>query len=318
MLKETTPVQGTAVRERRRWNPTLFASAVPIGALLPGKGEPGRFLFWDFTYHDAFHLRDDGSRLPVAFCHWHPHFEIFFIRKGSGLLRFDTEVVEVKPRMLVIVRPGDIHCWLKTDHVEGTLLTVSEPFSSQLEFSGAFDDAEALYRAHSSRTIELGPIEANLIESAFQAIACEPDALAFQRPDLIRALLLVILGSAKGAAGPRGRQQAGSSRSPLTLRFERALLSEFPRLTSVKEMAEFLGTSRSYLHRTVMRDLGTSPSDLIRERTLYESKRMLLQTGRSLGEVAQALRFTSASGFASFFRRHTRLSPRSFRSHSSA
>jgi AraC family transcriptional regulator, transcriptional activator of pobA len=316
MLEGSSPVYKEAV-----WATGMAAAfardgKVPVYALAPGgPGEMGGFRIWDFKYHDGYSILLNGARPVISARHCHPHFEIFFIRKGRGLLSRDCELIEVRPHSLLIIGPGDIHFWVETENLEGTILTVSETFTSHFNFSLPFDELVSFLRPHGSRTIALNPNEDTFVASVFEVMDDQSGTTTFEQSDIIKAFLLIVLGKIKGFhASPA----ATPATSLLTKRFEKALLSEFPRLATVKEFAEYLGSSRSYLHRAVMRDLGSSPSDLIRERIIYEGKRMLLHTTRSPGQIAQHLGFTNGSYFASFFRRHTNLSPKAFRSQSAA
>jgi AraC family transcriptional activator of pobA len=319
MLEGSSPVYKEAVWGKGNAAAIARDGNIPMYALAPdGPGELGGFRIWDFKYHEGYSILLNGARPVISFRHCHPHFEIFYVRKGRGLLSRDCELIEVRPHSLLIIGPGDIHFWVQTENLEGTILTVSETFTSHFNFSLPFDELVSFLRPHGSRTIALNPNEDAFVDSTFKVMDDHSGTASFDQSDIIKAFLLIVLGKIKGFYASPGATAAKAPSALLTKRFEKALLTEFPRLATVKEFAEFLGSSRSYLHRTVMRDLGTSPSDLIRERIVYEGKRMLLHTTRSPGQIAQHLGFTNGSYFASFFRRHTNLSPKAFRSQSAA
>jgi AraC-like DNA-binding protein/mannose-6-phosphate isomerase-like protein (cupin superfamily) len=319
MLEGSSPVYREVAWGSGKATAVARDGKVPIYGLAPGgPGEMGGFRIWDFKYHDGYSILLNGARPVISRRHCHPHFEIFYVRKGRGLLSRDCELIEVRPHSLLIIGPGDIHFWVETEHLEGTILTVAETFTSHFNFSLPFDELVSFLRPHGSRTIALNASEDAFVDSVFRVMDDPSGTTSFERPDIIKAFLLIVLGKIRGFYASPGSTATRPASSLLARRFEKALQTEFPRLATVKEFAEFLGSSRSYLHRTVMRDLGASPSDLIRERIVYEGKRMLLHTTRSPGQIAQDLGFTNGSYFASFFRRHTNLSPKAFRSQSAA
>jgi AraC family transcriptional activator of pobA len=287
-------------------------------ALWSGGDHPG-FSVGDFRYDNGYSVNKEGERaFSIAFCHRHPHFEIFWVRSGRGLIERDCDLIEVGPRSLLILGPGDIHNWKETDGLEGSLLAVSEAFTSGSNFSLPFRELTEFLQPNGSRAISLNPSEHDLIGNVFEIIRDSQARASFERKEVLKALLLILFSKINGFYVGRGSSVAPSPVNPLTRVFKQALLTECPRLASVKEFAQLLKVSRSYLHRTVLRDTGRSPSDLIHDRIIFEAKRMLLHTSGSSAEIAQHLGFRSSAYFTSFFLRHADLSPRAFRcSHAS-
>jgi AraC-like DNA-binding protein len=152
-----------------------------------------------------------------------------------------------------------------------------------------------------------------LIRNVFEIIEDKDAQSNFDQKEVLKALLLILFSKINGFYVGRGARFAVAAGSPLTRDFKHALLTECPRLASVKEFADHLKVSRSYLHRTVLQDTGVAPSELIRNRIVFEAKRMLLHTANSTSEIAGHLGFRSASYFSTFFQRHAKQSPREFR-----
>jgi AraC-like DNA-binding protein len=268
----------------------------------------------NFRYHDGFALTDDGAPgYRIAFRHRHPHFEIFWFNRGQGLIERDCDLIRVEAKTLLILGPGDIHHWKETHHLEGSLLAVSEAFTSGSNFSLPFRELTAFLQPNGSRSIQLSPSEDNLIRNVFEIIRDYDDQSNFDQTEVLKALLLILFSKINGFYVGRGAHHAAAAGNPLTRDFKQALLTECPRLASVKEFADHLKVSRSYLHRTVLQDTGVAPSDLIRDRIVFEAKRLLLHTASTPTEIAEHLGFRSASYFSSFFQRHAKQSPREFR-----
>jgi AraC-like DNA-binding protein/mannose-6-phosphate isomerase-like protein (cupin superfamily) len=278
-------------------------------------GEHPGFSVVDFRYHEGYAFKPDGERgFSIEFRHRHPHFEIFWVRAGRGLIQRDCDVIEVGPQSLLIIGPGDIHNWTATENLEGSLLAVSEKFTSDSNFSLPFRELTAFLQPDGSRSIQLNPVEDKLISNVFDIIRDSEARASFDQREVLKALLLILFSKINGFYVGRSGARAVPASSALTRDFKQALLTECPRLASVKEFAQHLKVSRSYLHRSVLHDTGRSPSDLIRDRIIFEAKRMLLHTSGTSSEIAEYLGFRSAAYFSSFFHRHTEVSPREFRS----
>jgi AraC-like DNA-binding protein len=293
----------------------MLEETIPIYELQPDLGGIAGFRVWDFKYHDGIATAPDGKRASIAFRHRHPHFEIFWVRKGRGVLALEREIIEVSPRSLLIIGPGDVHFWTETQRLEGATVAVSELFTSASNFSLPFSQLTSFLQPNGSRIIRLSPLEDALIGNVFEIIKDSGDVGSnFDQHEVLKALLLILFSKIHGFHVGRGASNTDLAVTPLARDFKQALLTECPRLTTVKEFADHLKVSRSYLHRAVLHDTGRTPSDLIRDRIVFEAKRLLLHTDNSLKEIAQHLGFRNASYFSSFFRRHTELSPKSFRS----
>jgi AraC family transcriptional activator of pobA len=294
-------------------------TTIPMYAMAPtNPGEPEGFRFWDFKYDEGFSVMVNGARLSISFPHCHPHFEIFWIRAGSGVLARDCEEIEVRPGMLLVIGPGDIHYWRSTKNLEGSCLSVSELFTSAFNFSLPFDELAAYLKPLGTRTVELNESEDAYVRSSFSLMEGTAASPNFCQVDVIKAFLLILFGKIRGFYASSTAAHAELPTALLTRRFRKALVTDFPRLIFVKEFAQLLGVSRSYLHRTVLRDTGRTPSDHICERMIFESKRLLLHTTNSPAQIASHLGFTSAAYFTNFFRRHAEVGPREFRSRSAA
>jgi AraC-like DNA-binding protein/mannose-6-phosphate isomerase-like protein (cupin superfamily) len=313
MLEAQMPVYHLVVpNEKPRESPGV-GGPIPNYALPPpSPGEAEGYKVWDFKYHEGHSILLGGGKGKLPSVHCHPHFEIFWIRAGAGVLNGDADEVAIGPRTLVIVGPGALHSWKETHNMEGTVLSFTEAFTSTFNFSIPFSELASFLRPHGTVALQLGPRDEDLVAGMLNLIRAPGGASNFEARDVVKAFLLVVFGGLgdlpDDGAAPEARP------SLLTRRFNQALASEFPRLATVKEFAQFLRVSRSYLHRTVLRDTGRSPSHLIRDRIVFEGKRLLLHTAQSPADIAHHLGFRSASYFSSFFRKHTELTPRAFRS----
>jgi AraC-like DNA-binding protein/mannose-6-phosphate isomerase-like protein (cupin superfamily) len=288
--------------------------AVPSLQLDEQGDHPG-FSIGDFKYHDGFSITRDGQRVfSISFRHRHPHFEIFWIRSGQGTIERDCDLIDVAPRSLLILAPGDIHKWKETRNLEGSLLAVSQRFTSSSNFMLPFSELTSFLQPNGSRLIHLNPSEHSLIRNLFDIIRASESDSAFDQQEVLKALLLILFSKIRGFYVGRGASEMEHTSTLLTRGFKQALMTECPRLATVKQFAEFLKVSRSYLHRSVLHDTGRSPSELIRERLIFEAKRMLIHTNNSSAEIGRHLGFRSSSYFSSFFHRHTQLSPKAFRS----
>ena len=84
----------------------------------------------------------------------------------------------------------------------------------------------------------------------------------------------------------------------------------------VSDYAERLGYSSRTLNRLARQYTGLSAKQLIDERVVLEAKRLLAHGDGAASEIALSLGFDDASNFSSYFRRHTHMTPGTFRTRS--
>ena len=83
---------------------------------------------------------------------------------------------------------------------------------------------------------------------------------------------------------------------------------------TIEELAEHAGVSTSYLSRQFSKELDTSIRDYIREKKVEIAADMLLNTDKSISDIAFQLSFASQSHFISVFKSITGLTPKKYRS----
>jgi AraC-like DNA-binding protein len=276
------------------------------------------FSSWEICYDRGYCTAEDGSRRDIAFSHRHPHFEIFWVRQGQATLSLDFESIEVRGPCLMIVGPGEVHAWQQTREITGSVVMVDAAFMAQSNFHLAFGSVALLLEQAGRRSLALNPAENALVGNFFSLIRPGADSPNFERREVLKALLLVLFnGVARLRPGPGDKFRAATL-SPVTRDFQSALRSECPRLTTVKEYAGYLKVSRSFLHKSVLRDTGRPPSDLIRDRLLLEAKRLLRHTSESPAEIGRRLGFSGGGYFSAYFQSHTQRSLNDFRLQSRA
>ncbi|GGH23678.1 helix-turn-helix domain-containing protein [Dyadobacter endophyticus] len=84
-------------------------------------------------------------------------------------------------------------------------------------------------------------------------------------------------------------------------------------LRSAKDYADQLSIHVNYLNKVLKEITGKTTTELISERIIKESKILLKHTDWNVSEIAYSLGFEEASHFNNLFKKHTALSPRTFR-----
>ena len=101
--------------------------------------------------------------------------------------------------------------------------------------------------------------------------------------------------------------------SPIVIRAKEYIDSHLAEDFSVSELAEGLGISRYYLAHLFKDVTGTGITEYRNEMRLTRAKHLLVNTAKSIGDIAQELGFCTAAYFAEVFARSEKVSPGEFR-----
>jgi len=82
---------------------------------------------------------------------------------------------------------------------------------------------------------------------------------------------------------------------------------------NVQFYADKLFISRKYLTKIINKTMMKSPRDIINQVLIVEAKLMLRSSNSNVNEVASALKFSDPASFSKFFKKHSGLSPQSYK-----
>lgn len=100
--------------------------------------------------------------------------------------------------------------------------------------------------------------------------------------------------------------------SRLTQEAVRAMETRLDTPCTIDDMASFLNTTKSRLHRAFTKDLGLAPAEFWRQIRLQAACELLLGQRRTITEVAYDVGFSDTAHFCSAFRKQFGRSPRTF------
>lgn len=245
------------------------------------------------------------------------YFSIYFIESGSGTFWANTSSFEFGPDSLIFFVPYQHIRFVPNSPVAGAVIQFHanflcvETFHSEVGCSGIlFNDPYG---------IPLVPLKKraksevkNLIER-IQKEQGQSD-LAFGEVMLAYLKVLLILATRlktpqANACGPG----SGDLRHPVLFQLRDLIEQNFHALHSPAEYAKRLHMTAKTLGRIVREHLGTTPTDLIRNRILIHAKWQLLHTLKPIKEISRELGFSDELYFSRLFKKATGYSPTFFR-----
>lgn len=284
------------------------ASSVPVFQLY---GEQKGWPTPDFIHCESIAER---SRLH----HWEikPHrhsglTQLLYLRAGQGITELDGVSYELRPPVILLVPEMCIHGFEFSRDVEGQVITLASPlvrkWVAKQETLQPFLATPALY-----------PVGDNdQLEPLISAITEEYRRPAPGREYVVESLvgtLLIWLSRRRTQARAAGEHLTDRSNEHLT-RFTQVVERGYREHRPLDFYADHLGVTAAHLNTLCRRLSGRSALQIIHERLLLEAKRNLVYTTMNISQISDSLGFSEPAYFTRFFKRHTGVSPKTFRQH---
>ena len=139
--------------------------------------------------------------------------------------------------------------------------------------------------------------------------------------DLIRNYLLELIHFGQKLKPISTQQSPAKGTTRVTSLFVELLERQFPitslyqqlELRTAKDYANRLAIHVNYLNKVLKESMGKTTTEIISSRVIREAKILLKHTDWTISEIAWCLGFEEIAHFSNFFRKHTELSPNTFR-----
>jgi AraC-like DNA-binding protein len=230
-----------------------------------------------------------------------PYSEIFCIFSGKGTLKFRNRTYQLDRQQIIVLPPGEPHAYSSDE---------AAPLGmSWVEFCGG-DSARIIRHIADTQ----GPvIEGSVFSDISSALSLLQQRLMIgetQNLSLeIYRLLLELLENEK-------RTSMGEISQDIRHNFIRAeayIDAHLGDRISNRRLAGICGISISYFIRQFREIYRMSPQEYIMARRLRKSRFLLLQTSRSIDQIAESLGFCNTSHFIRRFRKTEGMTPARYR-----
>ena len=257
-------------------------------------------------------LRLDGPPFEPARTNY---FSVYLIESGAGTVWADASQFPFGPDSLVFFVPyqhvrfapaGPVHGGVVQFHAN--FLCV-ETFHAEVGCSGVlFNDPYGV------PVVGLGGRAKADVANLFDRIRTEHAERDLAYGEVMLAHLKVLLVLATRLKSPRAACGPGADlRHPVLAGLRDLIEQNYRTLHSPADYAKRLHVTAKTLGRIVREHLGTTPTDLIRNRILTHAKWQLLHTLKPVKEVAREVGFGDELYFSRLFKRATGRSPTAFR-----
>ncbi len=252
--------------------------------------------------------------------HLHDFYSIFWIESGEAT--HATEFVEysLKADTILFVPPGLKHRMFIDQSVGGTYMLFNEEF---IQYNQKTHVPLTEYRLFNNpdfkSLISVLPEKQGKLKNITELIFDELRAPDDYSQDIVLNLLhLFLLESRRifDQQNQAGIEKTAETPDSTIIQFKLLIEKNFQTQKNVSSYAEMLNMNPSCLNEVAKRTTGITAGELIRNRVIDETKKLLFSTGMSGKEIAFQLGFDDPAYFSRFFRKYTGTTLKEFREHS--
>lgn len=243
----------------------------------------------------------------VPFPHKHNFYHLVFITKGSGWHEIDFQRYQVKKGAFFFMLPSQVHSWSMSAQTTGVVIEFENlslfKGGEHIVISNALNANKHYYLFTKKEYAEINSMCDELIREY------EAELRDFEIMLILTLAKLLLYLSRNTELNKTKASRASKFREEFTELLERSYKSHH----APDFYAKTLKLTTKALNAKVNRILGKSVRDLLQERCILESKRLLAYSDLSVSEVAVELGFDDPNYFARFFKLKTKFTPGNFR-----
>lgn len=241
------------------------------------------------------------------------HIKILFIPKGATI-QVDFQEFTMETDTLLFINPKVIIKPCET--VNGQLIYFNRDFYCiEIHDQEVACDGILYSNVFEIPFIRLDGIQSENIRNLIQEIKAEMANEDSNTEEMLRILLkMIILKSTR--IWKEQHQLADNAQHAdvqFLRKFSKLVEQHYKTHHTVADYADLLFVTPKNLSKKIGLISKTTPNDIIKQRIILESKRLLAHTKMTVKEIAFSLNYEDDAYFIRFFTKHTGLSPVSFR-----
>ncbi|MDX5480499.1 MAG: helix-turn-helix domain-containing protein [Hymenobacteraceae bacterium] len=245
--------------------------------------------------------------------HRHNFYMLLWSTAGAGEHLIDFEPYTIRTNQVYFLRPGQVH-QVKTFVEDGWLLVFEDTLLNTFTRRGTLEEQFAMFDYFNQHPyVQLNEEVEEVYTSLFRFLNKESRKEQANLAVVPYYVYLLLLHAHQLHLQQHTQQQL-PNHDLERLRDLRILIER--KYKEEHEMGYYvqkLGLSAKKLNEVTRHALGKTVHQMLQERLLTESKYLLLASPLSVKEIAYELGFNDPAYFGRFFKKHTQLSPASYK-----
>jgi AraC family transcriptional regulator, transcriptional activator of pobA len=261
---------------------------------------------------------DANRHFQVTYPHRHDFYEVLYLSNGSGFHIIDSNKYEIKPPCIFFLSPGQAHRLELSSDIDGFIFLFTAEFylvnqnnkNKLLEFPFFFSVSQnnppLLIQEKSDddflrMLLQKGLNEFGKEDASHETIHAILELLLLTCNDLYPEELISV---------QKGKGQI------FVKNFLKLIEENYQKNLSITEYAKMLAVSPNHLTQLVKQITGKTSLELLQEKLIVETKRLLIHTNLTVSEISDMMNFDDQSYFTKYFKNKTGITPLQYRKQS--
>lgn len=253
---------------------------------------------------------DDRLLLSIA-----DNIKILFLPKNTAV-KVDFETFSLNCDALLFINPKVKIAFLQIEGCDEVMLHFNRDFYCiEIHDQEVACDGILYNNVFEVPFIELSETQAPVIRSIMEEIRFEMENDDANTEEMLRVLLKLIILKSTRIWKDQHRLSENSRQSDVHFlrKFSKLVEENYKTHHTVADYAEMLFLTPKSLSRKIGLLSRETPNDIIKNRIILESKRLLAHTDMTVKEIAYHLNYEDDAYFVRFFTKNTGVSPTTFR-----
>lgn len=242
----------------------------------------------------------------------HQHAEIvqlLYLHRGEATIEMEGQTTLMRDACIQVVPSLHVHGFRFSPGTQGYVLSLAMPLIEQLESQFP----QRLSLLDTPQCVPVGPSRRH-IHTLFSALQKEYQTDNEAREMMLFSLLSALLVWLRRQYRTENQQTDTPARRQSAMRlFTRQIESHYREHLPLSEYAHRIGLSTNYLNQLCREFHHCSALQVLHQRLMLEAKRSLQYTRMTVSQVSDYLGFSDVTYFSRFFKKHSAVSPKSYR-----
>lgn len=245
------------------------------------------------------------------------YYGIITVTSGDGKHKIGDKILDIQQGAIILLHPGQLHCFLECTDIEGYILAFSDDFfmttlkneflNENYDILTNFAEQSVIHVRDNNWKILLHILETIVMESANDYDKIQTVVLQH-----LLSSYLQILNRDK-ISKKNSIIQKTEWEKRIALNFKMLLKEGVSHNYSLKKYLEILGISQSSLQIATKKTFSKTPKCILDEALILEAKKQLLDHQKRIQDISYDLGFSEPTNFSKFFKKKTGITPEAYR-----
>tara|TARA_Y100000814_G_C12298338_1_gene390886 strand:- start:43 stop:918 length:876 start_codon:yes stop_codon:yes gene_type:complete len=251
---------------------------------------------------------------PTNYIHRNTHYEILVIKKGGGFHNIDFVEYPVLDNQLFFLRPGQMHQFSPLKTTEYSFIAIDNneiKLNNNISLS-QFSFFRSLY-AKGYHIVDNVDIIMNSIKTIQHELS-QKKKHHINQDIIISSYTVILLIQIQQLFDTTPlKKQKNTKQSDLIDQFNDLIDSDLIHHRFVKDYAKLLYINPNYLNERVKLETGYPASFWINQSLIINIKKSLLNSSKTLSEIAKDYQFPNSTHLIRFFKKQANITPLAFK-----